>query len=252
MEFTFADRTITINVPTHAALMNEVRRRFRVGEGFALATVNVDHLVKMKASREFLDAYAAQDLVIADGNPVVILSMLAGRPVDLLPGSDMVSPMSALAAEEGVPVALVGTTQVALDDAAQALCDKTPGLDIVLRVSPTGKFDPTGPEADAILAQLDKAQVQLCFLALGAPKQEIFAQRGRERAPKVGFAGIGAGLDFLGGHQVRAPMWMRRLALEWLWRALSNPVRMMPRYAHNFMILPELVIAALHLRGRGR
>ncbi len=88
----------------------------------------------------------------------------------------------------------------------------------------------------------------LCLIALGAPKQEMFAARGREQAPGVGFVSIGAGLDFLSGHQVRAPRFMRMMAMEWLWRALQSPGRMIPRYLRCFAILPGLVRQAIRQR----
>lgn len=248
MEFTFADQTITVNVPTRAALEGEVRRRFASGQGFALATINLDHLVKLAASAQFRQAYAGQNLIVADGRPIVALSRLAGRPVELMPGSDMILPLCHLAAELGVRVALVGSTPEALEDAAQALSAQVPGLEIVLTIAPSGAFDAASPEAGDILKRLAGSGAGLCFLALGAPKQEMLALRGRAETPSIGFAAIGAGLDFFGGHQVRAPKWMRRLGLEWLWRALSSPVRLVPRYARCFAILPRQFVAALRLR----
>lgn len=251
MQFTFHDRIIQINMPSRSALLGEVRNRLRAGEGFALATVNLDHLAKMTVSPEFARVYAAQDLVVADGWPVVALSRLAGRRVDLMPGSDLVLPLCRLAAEEGAPVALVGSTEQALSDAAEALQGQVPGLSIVLSIAPSGVFDPDGEEADRILRRLDDTGVLLCFLALGAPKQESLAARGRSLAPAVGFASIGAGLDFLGGHQIRAPRWMRRLGLEWMWRMLSSPARMVPRYARSAAVLPVQAVRALRLRWFG-
>jgi UDP-N-acetyl-D-mannosaminuronic acid transferase (WecB/TagA/CpsF family) len=76
----------------------------------------------------------------------------------------------------------------------------------------------------------------------------MFAAKGRELAPSVGFASIGAGLDFIAGTQTRAPAWARKLALEWLWRALSSPRRLIPRYAACIAILPAQVVAAIRLR----
>lgn len=235
-------------MPDKNGLQAEVQRRFAAREGFALATVNLDHLVKLAQSAEFLAAYRGQDLVVADGRPIVWLSQLAGQPVELMPGSDMVLPLCHLAAQAGVPVALVGSTELALKDAEQYLCAHVPGLDLTWCHAPSGVFDPAGAEAAEILNQLDERKIQLCFLALGAPKQEQLAHRGREAAPRVGFASIGAGLDFLGGHQRRAPRWVRKLALEWLWRMLSSPVRMVPRYAKCFAILPGHILRALRLR----
>ena len=250
MQFMFHGQQIEVNVATRAALEADIRRRFARGQGFALATVNLDHLVKMAASPNFLDAYAKQDLVVADGHPIVWMSRLAGQPVDLMQGSNMILPLCQLAAQAQVPVALVGSNQVALDDAARILHGQVAGLDIALRLAPSGVFDPMGEEAAQILQQLNGDGIGLCFLALGAPKQEIFAARGRKLSPEVGFASIGAGLDFLGGHQQRAPMWMRRLALEWLWRIFGSPVRMVPRYARCFAILPRQIRLAWLQRRR--
>lgn len=248
MFFEFQGQRITVNLPTRAALESEVLRRFSAGEGFALATVNLDHLVKLADSPEFLQAYAGQDLVVADGRPIVWLSQLAKRPVELMPGSDLVLPLCRLAAAAGVPVALVGSTEVALRDAKAHLEAEVPGLDLAWCHAPSGVFDPQGDEAGKILENLNSKGIRLCFLALGAPKQESLAHRGRSAAPLVGFASIGAGLDFLGGHQTRAPLWVRKIAMEWLWRALSSPGRMVPRYAKCFAILPGQIWQALRNR----
>ncbi|UWQ78524.1 WecB/TagA/CpsF family glycosyltransferase [Leisingera sp. S132] len=250
MFFECQGRRVAVNTATRTGLEAEIRARFKAGQGFALATLNLDHLVKMAASAEFLSAYQAQDLVVADGRPIVWLSHLARRPVELMPGSDMVLPLCRLAAEAKVPVVLAGSTEEALQDAGDALTDAVPGLEIAWTHAPSGRFDPEGQEADQILHRLDATGPCLCFLALGAPKQEQFAQRGRKLAPAAGFASVGAGLDFLGGHQKRAPAWVRAIAMEWLWRALSSPVRLLPRYVKCLAILPGLTLAAWRIRAR--
>lgn len=236
-------------MPTRDGLKEQVSSRLVSKEGFALATINMDHLVKMSASKAFLKAYQAQDFVVADGVPIVWLSKLARRPVSLMPGSDMVFPLARWAAEAKAPIALVGSTEEALQDAAAELREQVPGLNVAWIHAP-GVLDPEGEEATWILKRLQEKGIGLCFLALGAPKQERIAQRGREIAPNVGFASVGAGLDFLGGHQYRAPRWVRDMALEWLWRALSSPMRLGPRYLKCFAILPRQVWDALRLRSQ--
>ena len=247
MFFEFQGQRVTVNVPSKAALESEVLARFAAGEGFALATVNLDHLVKLAQSKPFLEAYLGQDLVVADGRPIVWLSRLAKREVELMPGSDLILPLCRLAAAAGVPVALVGSTDRALQDAADYLGAQVAGLDLAWCHAPSGVFDPQGDEAQEILETLKRKGIRLCFLALGAPKQESLAHRGRQIAPAVGFASIGAGLDLFGGHQIRAPLWLRKIAMEWLWRALSSPARMIPRYAKCFAILPGHIWAAMRI-----
>lgn len=248
MQFRFNTTTITVNIPDKAELLSTVATRLAEKHGFALATINLDHLVKLRSDPAFRAAYAAQDLVVADGNPIVWLSHIAQKPVSLVPGSDMVLPLARLAAESGVGVALVGSTDATLDAAAAFMQKHIPHLNIAMRYAPPMGFNPESPEAAKLLLDIAAHDVGLCFLALSAPKQEIFAARGRRLAPQVGFASIGAGLDFLSGDQVRAPIWVRTVAMEWLWRALSNPRRMIPRYAACLAILPSEMKSALSQR----
>lgn len=248
MQFRFGSTTIPVNIASRSALLAAAAQRFAAADGFALATINLDHLVKLRASPAFRATYAAQDFVVADGNPIVWLSRLARRPVELVPGSDMVVPMVRLAVQSGRRVALIGTTDTALSAAEAALQAQIAGLTIALKIAPPMGFDPQGPDAQAILARLAAAEIGFCIIALPAGKQEVLAALGRSLAPQTGFASFGAGLDFLAGNQTRAPRWVRAIAMEWLWRALSDPRRMLPRYAACFAILPSQIAAALKLR----
>ena len=100
-------------------------------------------------------------------------------------------------AEKGAPVAFFGGLGSTLDLAAEQLSARHPGLNVVLRLSPPMGFDPTGPAADAAIATIRDSGARLVFVALGAPKQEVFAARALAALPGVGFFSIGAGLDFV-------------------------------------------------------
>lgn len=248
MQFRFHETTIKVNIRDAAALDTAVRDRLAHGQGFALATINLDHLVKLGRSTAFRRAYAAQDMVVADGNPIVWLSRLAQRPVSLVPGSDMVVPLCRAATACGVPVSMVGSTDAVLARTVDHLADAVPGLKPGVVVAPPMGFDPEGEAARAILRRLQDQGPSLCLVAMGAPRQEVFAALGRTLAPSVGFASIGAGLDFIAGAQMRAPPFVRALAMEWLWRTLSSPRRLLPRYAACVAILPGQALAALRQR----
>ena len=248
MEFSFPPYRIRVNMTDSAILMAEVRSRLARRRGFALATINLDHLVKLRRDPAFRDIYAAQDLVCADGNPIVWLSRLAGQRVWLVPGSDMILPLAHQAVRESVPVALVGSTDDALDAAAKYMKDRIPGLQIAACIAPPMGFDPMGDAAARILDDLAASGAGLVFVALGAPKQEMFAAHGRMRTPELGFASIGAGLDFFAGRQVRAPHWVQRIAMEWAWRLFQNPRRLAKRYLDCALILPSEALKALRQR----
>lgn len=243
------DQWIGVNAPTRAGLLAEIETRLDVGRGFAVATLNLDHIVKLRASEPFRRAYAAHSHVVADGNPIVWASRLAGRPVELVPGCELVHPISAIAARHKAPVALIGATERTLELAAARLRARHPGLETPLCLSPRFGFDPEGPEADACIERLRQSGARICFIALGAPKQEIFATRARAALPEVGFVSVGAGLDFIAGTQRRAPRWMRRRALEWLWRAATDPKRLAIRYVRCALLMPGLTLDAM--RGTG-
>lgn len=249
VQFCFGATVLTVNIPDTSALLALVSERLRARQGFALATINLDHLVKLRRLPAYRAAYAAHDLICADGNPIVWLSRLAGKPLALVPGSDVLRPLLQVAAREGRSVAFVGSTDQTLQAAADRLTREIPGLQVTVRYAPAMGFDPKGPEATRVLSELAAQEVGLCLIALGSPKQEEFAALGRALAPQVGFASIGAGLDFISGRQTRAPAWVRALAMEWLWRALSAPRRLIPRYAACAAILPVEAAKAWRQRG---
>jgi len=247
------DALALVNFPTEVALLADLEARLARGQGFAVATLNLDHVVKLRRDPAFRAAYRAQSHVVADGNPIVWLSRLAGRhEVALVPGSELIAPVAALAARRGVPLAFLGSTEPVLRAAADRLVADHPGLTVAARLSPPYGFDPTGPAADALLDQVVASGARICLLALGAPKQEVLAARGFARHPGLGFLSIGAGLDFIAGHQTRAPVWVRRIAMEWLWRMLSNPKRLVRRYLDCALVLPSLTGTALRARSERR
>lgn len=109
--------------PHAAGLLSAVRARLAAHQGFALATINLDHLVKLKSDPPSAAPMPRRICVVADGNPIVWLSKAAGRPVSLVPGSEMVLPLARLAAQTGRKVALLGATEETLHKAA----DRHPG-----------------------------------------------------------------------------------------------------------------------------
>lgn len=239
---------VTVTVPDRAWLLADLRDRLAAGRGFSVATLNLDHAVKLRRDPAFCAAYAAQTHVTADGNPVVWLSRLAGQDVSLVPGSELVEPVAALAAEAGAPVGFVGATEASLSASATALQARHPGLEVALIHAPAMGFDPDGAEAGEIIGRITASGARVIFLALGAPRQERFAVRAQERLPDVGFLSIGAGLDFVSGAQNRAPRWMRAIAAEWLWRLALSPRRLAARYGACVLALPGLTWRAVGAR----
>ena len=230
-----------INLPDQKTAVDTIVSAAHRGGGFSGFTLNLDHLVKLRTSADFRRAYRPATFVTADGDPVARLARRQNPEIARTTGADLVLPLAQACAEERLPVFLFGTTPGVLASAGQRLLQLAGDqLDVVGSLSPPLDFDPQGETADAAIARIQASGARLCLVALGAPKQEIFAARAVAAGANVGFVCIGAGLDFLAGEQVRAPALFQKAGIEWLWRLGSNPRRLAVRYAQCALLLARL------------
>jgi exopolysaccharide biosynthesis WecB/TagA/CpsF family protein len=207
-------------------------------------TLNLDHVVKMRKDAMFRGAYKRAGLITADGFPIALASRLQGKRISRVAGSDLIAPICAEAARSGKSVYLFGSSFQVLIEASRLLHERNAGLTIAGVFAPPQGFNPTSEDARHCIATIGNSGADLCFVALGAPKQELFADYGKSLLPKISFVCIGAGLDFIAGAQLRAPHWMQRWGLEWLWRAASDPQRLFYRYLLCMAVLPGILARA--------
>jgi N-acetylglucosaminyldiphosphoundecaprenol N-acetyl-beta-D-mannosaminyltransferase len=233
---------LRINLATMDETVHRLADDAQKGEGFTIFTLNLDHLVKLRVDKVFRSAYLRAKYVTADGWPVVWLARRKGAFLERTTGADLVEPLCEEAAKKGVSVYFFGSSESSLKAASDYLLERYPDLKIAGSESPEYGFDPCSPEADAAIERIAKSGAGLCFLALGAPKQELFADRAYEQHGKTGYLCIGAALDFLAGHQQRAPEWMQKTGIEWFYRLATNPRRLVARYASSGLLFGEMVV----------
>jgi exopolysaccharide biosynthesis WecB/TagA/CpsF family protein len=233
-----------VNVLNPDEAIHQVRSRLLAGRGFTFSTLNLDHLVKLRRDEAFRAAYSRATLVSADGAPVVVMCRTQAPAIQRTTGADLVRPLCQMAAREKIPVAFFGSTMQSLELAAAKLCHEFPGLLIASLVSPPFGFDPASQEAGSLGAQLARSGARLCFVCLGAPKQEKFADRMAQAFPEIGFVSVGAAVDFVAGTQVRAPRLAQAFGMEWLWRLCGNPRRLTSRYVQCALLFGRLLIEA--------
>lgn len=208
-------------------------RSFVEGRACAyVVTPNVDHLVKLRSDPEFRGIYADAGLVIADGMPLVWASKLAGKPLKgRVAGSDLFVELCAEAARTGMSVFMLGSaSQDIIEAAARELEARYPGIRIVGKHSPSFGFEKRDQENEAIISMIRAARPDILFVGVGAPKQEKWIYRFRERLGVPVALGIGASFDFVAGSVKRAPLWMQKTGLEWFYRFIKEPRRMFKRY----------------------
>jgi len=223
-----------VNVATQAELIARVISDAASGIGGDVFTLNLDHLVKLREDARFREAYAAATYVTADGAPVVSIARRQGVAVDRVTGADLVVPLCEAAAAAGVSVHLFGTSDAIRDEAASKLRADIPRLVIAGSESPPRGFDPTGADAMAAAGRIAASGAGICFVALGAPKQELFAHAAVQHRPSgVTYICIGAALDFISGRSKRAPLLFQSTGTEWVWRFIQEPRRLGMRYARS-------------------
>lgn len=237
-----ARKRLRINLATMDEAVVRLAEEAQAGRGFSVFTLNLDHLVKLRFDQAFRHAYERAKFVTADGWPVAWMARRKGVKVERTTGADMVEPLCREAAERGLPVYLFGSSDGSLEKAAVHLCVKYPGLKIAGMEAPPYGFDPHSDMAVEAAMRIKQSGARLCFVALGAPRQELFADRAHKLCEETGFLCIGAALDFLAGYQERAPEIMQKTGAEWLYRLMKNPRRMASRYGGSAMLFAEMVL----------
>ncbi|ACI93223.1 EpsP [Afipia carboxidovorans OM5] len=236
---------VSINVPSMPDAIASVIDAAQRGENFSVCTLNLDHVVQLRKRSDFRNAYQRAKFVTADGFPIVILSRLVGTHIKRTTGADLIEPLCAEAQRRNLPIFLLGSNNVTLAETVKALSQRYKGIRFAGFFAPGPDFDPYSPEADFAIESIRRSRARLCFVALGAPKQEVFAARCLDQLEGTGFLCIGAGLDFIAGTQTRAPTITQKVGLEWAWRMLKNPRRLAPRYAKCMVVVPRLFVRTL-------
>lgn len=203
-------------------ILSETQGRFRY-----IATPNVHHMVRLLEDPVTLQPlYEGAWRVFCDSRVLSRLARASGLELPVITGSDLTADLITRAAKDRLTIAIIGPT----DAACAQLQHKYPGLRIVSHTPRMG-FIQSELEVRKCVNFVVKAQAPLVFIAVGRPQQEILASRiaDHPQAKGVGLC-IGASIDFLTGAQRRAPVWVQKGGLEWLYRLISDPQRFARRY----------------------
>lgn len=191
-----------------------------------VVTPNVQHMVRILDDPTLQPLYEQAWRVYCDSRVLSRLARLKGLRLPVVTGSDLTADLIARAAQQHLTVAIVGPTAAA----AAELERRYPGLHVACHTPPMG-FIKSDREVQKCVDFVVGTRAPLTFLAVGMPQQELLASRiaGHPEARGIGLC-IGASIDFLTGRQRRAPEWVQRAGLEWLYRLMSDPRRLARRY----------------------
>ena len=183
------------------------------------------------------------DFVTADGMPIVLLSKLLRRALpERVTGADMVPRICRRCAEEGMSVYVLGGDREAIEEALRKLKVESLKLKVV-GIDPA--FVKLGEDQPEIVERINAAKPDVLFVALGNPKQELWMGRSKEKLDVGAMIGIGGTFNFIAGRVKRAPKWMQKSGLEWIYRIIQEPGRLWRRYAYGLVKFGWLSLRAM-------
>ncbi|WP_185967953.1 WecB/TagA/CpsF family glycosyltransferase [Thalassotalea sp. PS06] len=204
-----------------------------------LVTPNVDHVLRIKGgtNSQFHRAYDGADYVVCDSRILKLVSKLYKHPIKhVIPGSDLTKLLFENSLSKKRVMVIGGQ-----NDDVETLYNLFNVKHISLYSPPFG-FIEIDNEVEKCINAIENENPDIVFLAVGSPRQEVLAMKLKETHFR-GFAlCVGASIDFLVGRQKRAPQIVQLLHLEWLYRMLSQPKRLLGRYLKSFIPLTKLII----------
>jgi len=218
------------------AALEQIERLVEDGGHHLVATVNPEFVMSAQKDSEFARVLESADMCLPDGVGVVWAARRQGcRISEPVPGVDLIPPLAAMCARRGFRLFLLGAQPGVAADLAARLRGEHPGLQVE---SHPGSVDKS---SDTETLELIRAhQTQVLLVAFGAPRQELWIDRLKDRLNVSVAVGVGGAFDYLAGRVTRAPAWMRRARLEWLHRLVRQPWR-----ARRMAVLPAFAVKVL-------
>ena len=221
-------RVLNVNICsiTQKELLNNLRKGVMV-------TPNVDHLVKLQKDKEFYNVYQQADWVVCDSKVLYLMSKLLKETLpEAIPGSSFFTAFYQYHKDnENCKIFLLGAAKgIAIK--AMAEINKAIGREIVVgALSPSYGFEKNEVECNTIIDIIRNSGANVLLVGVGAPKQEKWIAKYREKLPEIElFMGLGATIDFEAKTLKRAPVFWQRIGLEWLFRCIKEPRRLLKRY----------------------
>lgn len=202
--------------------LGRVEAFLRDGDSHIIVTPDSPAILTALEDGEYREVLEKADIVVPDGIGVVIASRLLGQPIrSRLPGIELMNAMLNRASFYGRKVFLLGAEKGVAEKAAQNMKEAFPGLKIVGVYH--GYFDEL--EERRVIQSIRETRPDYLFVAMGVPKQEKWMFRNKDVLGVPIMMGVGGSFDVWAGNVKRAPVFLRRLGLEWLYRALREPWR---------------------------
>ncbi|MEZ4826300.1 MAG: WecB/TagA/CpsF family glycosyltransferase [Bacteroidia bacterium] len=221
-----------LNISIHNHTFEELLAGLKKGVVF---TPNVDHIMKLQKDREFYEVYVRADYLVCDSQIVKATSGLVS-PIKIkeqIAGSDFFPAFCHYHRNNTgqVKVFLLGGTEESVIQAKDNINAKAGAQVVVDGYSPPFGFERNAEEEKNIIDRINRSGATVLAVGVGAPKQEKWIMKHKDQLPGVEiFFAIGATIDFQAGNVKRSPKWITAIGMEWLYRMMQEPQRLVKRY----------------------
>ena len=207
---------------TLEGVVDEIQSSAKRRRSLFLSTPNVNYLIASLSDRELRDSVLQSDLSVADGMPVVWIARLLRMPIrERISGSSLFDRLRQVRGDP-MSVYIFGGADGVAEAACRRLNEASSGLNCVGSESPGfGSLDELS--ANAMIERINASQANFLLLSFSARKGQAWIQRNRSRLTVPVLCNLGATANFVAGSVGRAPAWMQRTGLEWLWRIKEEP-----------------------------
>jgi N-acetylglucosaminyldiphosphoundecaprenol N-acetyl-beta-D-mannosaminyltransferase len=236
---------VRVDNATYDDLLAHVDAFVNSGQPHQIVTLNPEMLVSAHDDPAFRRLLNEADLNVADGVGLMLAARWLGHPLlERVTGSDGIHHLSAHCARKGYRPFFLG----AAPGVAQVVAERLTAVYPSLQVAGTYSGSASAEDEQAIVAHMRQMAPDLLFVAYGVPAEEMWIGRNREQLGVPVMIGVGGAFDFLAGVTRRAPVWMRKMGLEWVYRLIREPWRWRRQLA-----LPRFLgLVALQWLRRGR
>lgn len=234
-----------LNIDLDNLTPDELLQQFTEG---VLVTPNVDHLMKLQKDKDFYECYQTAEFVVCDSRILFMLSkiLFPANPLKAqITGSDFFPAFCDYHSRntENVKIFLLGGTAESVQQAMLKINQRTNSNVVIGAYSPPFGFEKSPEESQKIVELIRASGANTLAVGVGAPKQEKWIYKHRVAMPEIKrFLAIGATIEFESGNLSRAPKWMTKFGLEWLYRLAQEPKRLTKRYLQEDMPIFVLLL----------
>ncbi len=210
---------------------NIVNHVLAKGKPSYVVTPNAQHIISLQKDKRFREIYRKAFLVVPDGVSLLWSANFLKTPLNgRVNGTDLFEKLCEVAQEKGLKIFLLGGRPSAAEKAKETLEKRLPGIQIVGTHCPPYGFESQEEEVALINTKIKAVAPDILFVGLGAPKQEYWIYDNYQELGVPISVGIGVSFELVANMVQRAPVWMQKWGLEWLFRLIVEPKRLWKRY----------------------